>query len=63
MRFIDFLPERIGTHVDTSLLKVSRNIEDNGGKIVELNNAKLTHVVIDKRDVSRRITLMQLTSK
>lgn len=52
-----------GAHVDISLLKVSRNIEENGGKIVGLDNAKLTHVVLDKRDVSRRIVLMQLTSK
>ncbi|KAF8551211.1 ATP-dependent DNA ligase [Imleria badia] len=43
--------------------KVSRNIEENGGKIVDLDNPKLTHVVLDKRDVSRRVTLMQRTSK
>ncbi|KAF9244662.1 ATP dependent DNA ligase domain-containing protein [Melanogaster broomeanus] len=35
--------------------EVSRSIEENGGRI-------LTHVVLDKRDTSRRITLMQLTS-
>ncbi|KAH0836356.1 hypothetical protein J3R83DRAFT_7909 [Lanmaoa asiatica] len=49
--------------VSYHFLKVSRNIEENGGKIVDLNNPKLTHVVLDKRDVSRRIILMQLTSK
>jgi len=43
--------------------KVSRHIEENGGKIVDLDNPKLTHVVLDKRDVSRRITLMQRTSQ
>lgn len=54
---------RMNAHVDTSLLKVSQNIEENGGKIVDLNNPKLTHVVIDKRDMSRRIILMQLASE
>ncbi|KIJ65132.1 hypothetical protein HYDPIDRAFT_89015 [Hydnomerulius pinastri MD-312] len=43
--------------------KISRSIEENGGKIVELDDPKLTHVVMDKRDISRRLTLMQLTSK
>jgi len=45
------------------LVKVSRSIVENGGKIVDLDDPKLTHVVLDKRDVSRRIHLMQLTSK
>ena len=54
---------RMEAHVDVSLRKVSRNIEENGGKIVDLDNPKLTHVVVDKRDVSRRITLMQRTSQ
>lgn len=53
----------MGTHADISLLKVSRSIEENGGKIVELNNPKLTHIVLDKRDASRWKTLMQLTSQ
>lgn len=53
----------MGAHADSSLVKVSRAIEENGGKTVELGNAKLTHVVLDKRDISRRITLMQLTSE
>ncbi|KAH7885847.1 ATP dependent DNA ligase domain-containing protein [Phlebopus sp. FC_14] len=43
--------------------KIYRSIEESGGKIVELNDPKLTHVVLDKRDISRRLTLMQLTSK
>ena len=63
MRFIDFLPERVGVHVDASFHNVSRNIEENGGKIVDLDNPKLTHIVLDKRDVSRRIALMQRTSQ
>ena len=54
---------RMEAHVDVSLRKVSGNIEENGGKIMDLDNPKLTHVVVDKRDVSRRITLMQRTSQ
>lgn len=53
----------MGAHINISFLRVSRSIEENGGKIVDLNNPKLTHIVLDKRDVSRRIMLMQLTSK
>lgn len=63
MRFIDFLPERVGVHVNASFHTVTRNIEENGGKIVDLDNPKLTHVVLDKLDVSRRIALMQRTSQ
>ncbi|KAI9457174.1 ATP dependent DNA ligase domain-containing protein [Boletus coccyginus] len=49
--------------ISDHLREVSRNIEENGGKIVDLDNPKLTHVVLDKRDVSRRIALMQRTSE
>ncbi|KAF8433261.1 ATP dependent DNA ligase domain-containing protein [Boletus edulis BED1] len=49
--------------ISDHLLKISQKIEGNGGKIVDLDDPKLTHVVLDKRDVSRRITLMQRTSK
>jgi len=42
---------------------ISKSIVANGGKIVDLNDPKLTHVVLDKRDDGRRITLMQYTSK
>jgi hypothetical protein len=31
--------------------------------VVDLAEAKLTHVVVDKRDVSRRLELMKRTSK
>ncbi len=36
---------------------------DNGGQIAELDDPKLTHVVLDKRDDSRRRELMKRTSK
>ena len=47
-------------HNFTSL---TSQIESNGGKIVNYDNPKLTHVVLDKRDTSRRLTLNELTSK
>ncbi|KIM62592.1 hypothetical protein SCLCIDRAFT_1214942 [Scleroderma citrinum Foug A] len=43
--------------------KVLREIEANGGKVVGLDDPKLTHIVLDKRDTSRRLSLMQWTAK
>jgi hypothetical protein len=43
--------------------QVSRSIRENGGEIAALDDPKLTHVVVDKRDDSRRLTLMQRTSR
>jgi DNA ligase-4 len=38
-------------------------IRDNGGKVVDLDEPKLTHIIIDKRDDSRRLELMKRTAK
>jgi DNA ligase 4 len=38
-------------------------ITENGGRVVGLDEPKLTHVVLDKRDTSRRIELSKKTSK
>jgi DNA ligase-4 len=46
-----------------SLAQIAKLIEDNGGKIVSLDDEKLTHVVLDKRDDSRRRELTKRTSK
>ena len=46
-----------------SFAQLSKLITDNGGKVVDLVEPKLTHVVVDKRDVSRRLELMKRTSK
>jgi len=46
-----------------SFNKVFREIEANGGRIVGLDDPKLTHIVLDKRDTSRRLSLMQRTAK
>ncbi|KIM44920.1 hypothetical protein M413DRAFT_442894 [Hebeloma cylindrosporum] len=43
--------------------ELSKLIVDNGGKIVGLDEPKLTHVVVDKRDESRRLELIKRTSK
>ncbi|EPQ56491.1 DNA ligase 4 [Gloeophyllum trabeum ATCC 11539] len=43
--------------------EVKKLILDNGGKIVDLDDPKLTHIVIDKRDDSRRVELMKRTSE
>ncbi|KAJ7155502.1 DNA ligase IV [Mycena crocata] len=48
--------------VDQSFVELAKIIGDNGGKIVGLDEPKLTHVVIDKRDDSRRVELMKRTS-
>lgn len=49
--------------ISTTFDQVSRSIRENGGEIAALDNPKLTHVVLDKRDDSRRLTLMQRTSR
>ncbi|KAJ7504480.1 DNA ligase IV [Mycena galericulata] len=51
------------TAVDQSFAELAKLISDNGGKVVDLDDPKLTHVVIDKRDDSRRVELMKRTSK
>ncbi|KAJ6581402.1 ATP dependent DNA ligase domain-containing protein [Mycena capillaripes] len=49
--------------LDQSFVELAKIITDNGGKVVDLDEPKLTHVVIDKRDDSRRVELMKRTSK
>ncbi|KAH9074828.1 ATP dependent DNA ligase domain-containing protein [Lactarius deliciosus] len=49
--------------ITKSLARITKLIEDNGGKIVNLDDEKLTHIVLDKRDDSRRRELMKRTSK
>lgn len=46
-----------------SFTSLSQLITENGGRVVDLNEPKLTHIVIDKRDDSRRLELMKRTSK
>lgn len=44
-------------------LDVEDIITANGGRIVELSNPKLTHILVDKRDIGRRKELMRMTAK
>ena len=46
-----------------SLEEVAKLITENGGKVVGLDEPKLTHVILDRRDDSRRVELMKRTSK
>ena len=46
-----------------SFERIAKLIEENGGRVADLDDAKLTHVVLDKRDDSRRRELMKRTSK
>ncbi|TFY55747.1 hypothetical protein EVJ58_g8059 [Rhodofomes roseus] len=43
--------------------RVANAIKENGGRVADLDDPKLTHVVVDKRDASRRLELIQRTSK
>ncbi|KAJ3571822.1 hypothetical protein NP233_g3508 [Leucocoprinus birnbaumii] len=43
--------------------KIAQIIQTNGGKIVELGESKLTHVILDKRDCARRLELIKATSQ
>ncbi|KDR80522.1 hypothetical protein GALMADRAFT_240825 [Galerina marginata CBS 339.88] len=49
--------------ITANFLRLATLILENGGKIVDLDDPKLTHVVLDKRDESRRLELMKRTSK
>lgn len=47
-----------------SFEELSRKIVANGGRVTDaLEEPKLTHVVLDKRDTSRRAELVKRTSK
>ena len=60
-------PEYVGSNQrgsqTRSFAELRSKIESNGGRVVDLSEPKLTHVVLDKRDLSRRIDLMRRTSK
>lgn len=50
--------------LDFHFNELARKIRANGGKITDsLNESKLTHIVLDKRDTSRRAELNKRTSK
>jgi len=49
-------------HIETSFENLDDILVKNGGRIVDLDDPKLTHIVIDKRDTSRRKDLIKKTS-
>ncbi|PFH51893.1 hypothetical protein AMATHDRAFT_74590 [Amanita thiersii Skay4041] len=49
--------------VESNFSSIFELITENGGRIVPIDEPKLTHVVLDKRDISRRIELMQRTCR
>jgi len=49
--------------VGISFGELAEQITANGGRVVDLDEPKLTHVVIDKRDTSRRDELLTRTSQ
>ncbi|KAJ7623294.1 DNA ligase 4 [Roridomyces roridus] len=49
--------------IQASFDEISKLITENGGKVVDLNEPKLTHIIIDTRDESRRVQLGKRTEK
>ncbi|KAF9052350.1 DNA ligase 4 [Hymenopellis radicata] len=49
--------------IDKSFEELEKTVVANGGRIVDLDEPKMTHVVLDKRDDSRRLQLINQTSK
>ncbi|KAI0051030.1 DNA ligase IV [Auriscalpium vulgare] len=49
--------------ISRSFSELSKLITENGGRISDVDDPKLTHIVLDKRDASRRHELIQRTSK
>ncbi|TDL23778.1 DNA ligase 4 [Rickenella mellea] len=48
--------------ITTAFAEVKKLITENGGRVVDLDEPRLTHIVLDKRDDSRRKELMRLSS-
>jgi len=49
--------------ITKGLDKIVTLITSNGGRVAGLDEPRLTHIVVDKRDASRRLELMKRTSK
>lgn len=61
-----FIHNMLGTliYCCISLAQAEKDILGNGGKITQsLEEPKLTHVVLHKRDLSRRVELIRRTQK
>ncbi|KAI0820786.1 DNA ligase 4 [Trametes gibbosa] len=49
--------------IEKRFIEMAKLITDNGGRVTDLDDPKLTHVVLDKRDISRRKELIARTSE
>ncbi|EIN09548.1 ATP-dependent DNA ligase [Punctularia strigosozonata HHB-11173 SS5] len=49
--------------IQQRFVEIDRLIRENGGRVADLDDPKLTHIVLDKRDDSRRRELTKRTSK
>ncbi|KAF5316619.1 hypothetical protein D9619_006679 [Psilocybe cf. subviscida] len=56
-------PSKSADDINKKFHKMEALIIEHGGKVVGLEDPKLTHVVLDKRDESRRLELIRRTSK
>ncbi|KAH9479555.1 DNA ligase 4 [Psilocybe cubensis] len=57
-------PSKHEADMNVKLSQIAELVIAHGGKVVtDLDNPKLTHVVVDQRDVRRRIELIKRTSK
>ncbi|KAA1468079.1 DNA ligase 4 [Dentipellis sp. KUC8613] len=61
LRFYLDTPENARAH--RMFAEISQLITSNGGRVTDLDDPKLTHIILDKRDDSRRKELIQMTSK
>ena len=57
-----FFPKIHSLIIWCSFGETKKLIADNGGRVVGLDEPKLTHIVLDRRDESRRLELMKRTS-
>ncbi|KIK57415.1 hypothetical protein GYMLUDRAFT_247050 [Collybiopsis luxurians FD-317 M1] len=48
--------------INESFTTLKKIILENGGEVVDLDDPKLTHIVLDKRDTGRQVKLRKITS-
>ncbi|KJA23601.1 hypothetical protein HYPSUDRAFT_66273 [Hypholoma sublateritium FD-334 SS-4] len=56
-------PSKHAGDIGTKFDDIARMIAENGGRVADLDEPRLTHVVVDKRDESRRVELLRRTAK
>ncbi|KAI8996590.1 DNA ligase 4 [Trametes punicea] len=49
--------------IENRFAEIKKLIQENGGRIVDLDDPKLTHVILDKRDTGRRKELIARTAQ